>query len=77
MLEASKTAEGRPTGLVDRIGADLLDHLLVCRHCFRVFAAQRVSIADAGCDTGKRLTIQARAKTCGEVRAKLAQKAHA
>jgi hypothetical protein len=61
MLEAPN--EGRVPELVDRIGADLLDHLLVCRQCFRVFAAQRVSIEQEGCETGRRLTQLARVKT--------------
>lgn len=47
---------GRLPDLVDRIGADLLDHLLVCRQCFRVFAAQQVSIEQEGCEIGRRLT---------------------
>jgi len=55
--------QGRVPGLVDRIGADLLDHLLVCQQCFRVFAGQQVSIEQEGCETGRRLTQLARVKT--------------
>lgn len=77
MSEASDRDERVPPGLVDRIGADLLDHLLECRHCFRVFAAQQVSIAEAGCDTGRRLTLVAKAKLPGEGGPPLVKKAHA
>lgn len=73
MLEALN--EGRVPGLVDRIGADLLDHLLVCRQCFRVFAAQQVSIEQEGCETGRRLTQIARVKTPEQTQQ--ARKAHA
>jgi len=58
--------EGRIPGLVDRIGSDLLDHLLVCRQCFRVFAAHKVSIELEGCEAGKRLTQLAKVKKPGQ-----------
>jgi hypothetical protein len=64
-----------PAELVDRVGAALLDHLLVCRQCFRVFVAQKVSIADNGCETGQRLTRLARERLTEPP--KLAKKAHA
>jgi hypothetical protein len=67
--------EGRLPELVDRVGADLLDHLLVCRQCFRVFAAQQVSIEQEGCEIGRRLTHLAKARV--PERPKQAKKAHA
>lgn len=67
--------DARAPELVDRIGADLLNHLLVCRHCFRVFAAQQVSIEQEGCEIGRRLTQLAKLKT--PERPKLVKKAHA
>jgi hypothetical protein len=41
--------------LVDQISAELLDHLLVCRTCSVVFAAQKHSLGEAECVEGKRI----------------------
>jgi len=73
MSESPNDARARE--LVDRIGADLLDHLLVCRQCFRVFAAQQVSIEHEGCEIGRRLTQLAKLKAPEQP--KLVKKAHA
>jgi hypothetical protein len=40
--------------LVDRISADLLDHLIVCRTCSVIFAAQEHSLGEVGCVEGRR-----------------------
>jgi hypothetical protein len=44
--------------LVDQIGAELLDHLIVCRRCLLVFMAQDRSIREAGCVKGMRVVSQ-------------------
>jgi hypothetical protein len=38
--------------LVDRISAELLDHLIVCRTCSVIFAAQQHSLGEVGCVEG-------------------------
>jgi hypothetical protein len=42
--------------LVDQISAELLDHLIVCRTCSVIFAAQEHSLEEAECVEGKRIT---------------------
>jgi hypothetical protein len=44
--------------LVDQIGAELLDHLIVCRTCLLIFMAQEHSIGEAGCVEGMRIVSQ-------------------
>jgi hypothetical protein len=44
--------------LVDQIGAELLDHLIACRKCLLIFAAQEDSIGEAGCIEGIRIVSQ-------------------
>jgi hypothetical protein len=44
--------------LVDQISADLLDHLIACRRCLVVFAAQEHSVGEAGCVEGRRISSQ-------------------
>jgi hypothetical protein len=44
--------------LVDQIGAELLDHLIVCRTCLLIFMAQQRSIGEAGCVEGMRVVSQ-------------------
>ena len=44
--------------LVDQIGAELLNHLILCRRCLLIFVAQQDSIGDAGCVVGKRIVSQ-------------------
>jgi hypothetical protein len=44
--------------LKDQIDRELLDHLLACRTCSAIFAAQRNSIGEAGCVVGRRIVSQ-------------------
>lgn len=41
--------------LVDRISAELLDHLVACRTCAGIFAGQEQSLEEAGCIEGQRI----------------------
>ena len=41
--------------LVDQIGAELLEHLIVCRTCSAIFVGQEHSLGEAGCVEGKRI----------------------
>jgi hypothetical protein len=53
-----KTVDLASKTLVDRIGEILLGHLSECQTCFSVFAAQIVSLEQAGCVEGKRILSQ-------------------
>jgi hypothetical protein len=44
--------------LVDQISAELLDHLIVCRTCFVIFATQKRSLGEAECVEGKRIAFE-------------------
>jgi hypothetical protein len=44
--------------LIDEISADLLDHLIACRRCSIIFAAQEHSLGEAGCVEGRRISSQ-------------------
>jgi hypothetical protein len=44
--------------LVDKIGAELLNHLITCRKCLLIFMAQEDSIGEAGCIEGIRIVSQ-------------------
>jgi hypothetical protein len=44
--------------LIDEISADLLDHLIACRRCSIIFAAQKHSLGEAGCVEGRRISSQ-------------------
>jgi hypothetical protein len=46
--------------LVDRISAELLDHLIVCRTCSVIFAAQQHSLGEVGCVEGRGISSQAK-----------------
>jgi len=48
--------------LVDEIGVELLDHLIVCRTCFAIFAAQKRSLEEVGCVEGRRIVLQSKVK---------------
>jgi hypothetical protein len=48
--------------LLDQISAELLDHLIACRTCSVIFAAQEHSLGDAGCVEGKRISSRSRLK---------------
>jgi hypothetical protein len=51
--------------LLDPIGTDLLDHLIVCTTCHVIFAAQRHSLGEAGCVAGRILVPRlARLRIC-------------
>jgi hypothetical protein len=43
---------------VDQISAELLDHLIVCRTCFVIFATQKRSLGEAECVEGKRIALE-------------------
>src|SRR5215475_178395 len=59
--------------LVDQISAELLDHLLACRTCSGIVAAQEHSLGEAGCVEGQRIVSESRVKW-QERRANLALK---
>jgi hypothetical protein len=44
--------------LKDQIDRELLDHLIACRTCTTIFAAQKNSIGGAGCVVGRRIVSQ-------------------
>jgi hypothetical protein len=44
--------------LKDQIDRELLDHLIACRTCSAIFAAQKNSIGEAGCVVGRRIVSQ-------------------
>jgi hypothetical protein len=46
--------------LVDQISAELLDHLIACRTCSVIFAAQEHSLGEAGCVVVRRISSQAK-----------------
>ena len=48
--------------LVDRIGSEMLDHLIDCQTCRATFTAQDRSLGDAGCLEGRRIVSQSRVK---------------
>jgi hypothetical protein len=48
--------------LVDQLGAELLDHLIVCRACFLIFVAQKRSLGEAGCVEGIRIVSQSKVR---------------
>jgi hypothetical protein len=50
-----KSADIDSPALVDQISAELLEHLIVCRTCSAIFAAQEHSLGTAGCVEGKRI----------------------
>jgi len=50
-----KSADLDVPALVDQISAGLLDHLIVCRTCSAIFAAQKHSLGEAECVEGKRI----------------------
>ncbi len=60
-MQVRSTNLDAPT-LVDHIGAELLDHLIVCKICSLVFAAQEDSIGEAGCVQGRRIVSQSQVK---------------
>ena len=48
--------------LMDQISAELLDHLIACRTCASIVAAQEQSVEDAGCVEGKRIVSESKIK---------------
>jgi hypothetical protein len=46
--------------LMDQISAELLDHLIACRKCSVIFAAQEHSLGEAGCVEGRRISSQSK-----------------
>jgi hypothetical protein len=54
--------------LVDRISAELLDHLIVCRTCSVIFAAQEHSLGEVGCVEGRRISSQVKLRWQNEDR---------
>jgi hypothetical protein len=46
--------------LVDRINAELLDHLISCRKCSGIFAAQEQSLGETGCVEGQRIVSESK-----------------
>jgi hypothetical protein len=42
--------------LINEVSADLLDHLIACRRCSIIFAAQEHSLREAGCVEGQRIS---------------------
>ena len=48
--------------LVDRISAELLDHLIACRTCSGIFAAQQQSLEEAGCIEGRRIVSESKVR---------------
>lgn len=59
--------------LVDRMSAELLDHLIACRMCSSIFAGQEQSLGEAGCVEGRRLVSESKV-SWQERRANLALK---
>ena len=57
--------------LVDQITAELLDHLIVCRTCSAIFAAQEHSLEETECVEGKRITSESKVR-CQDQEANLA-----
>jgi hypothetical protein len=53
-----RSADLEAPALVDQISAELLDHLIVCRTCFVIFAAQEHSLGEAECVEGKRIAFE-------------------
>jgi hypothetical protein len=48
--------------LIDQIDRELLDHLIACRTCSTVFAAQNNSIEEAGCVVGQCIVSQSQVR---------------
>jgi hypothetical protein len=48
--------------LVDQISAELLDHLMGCRTCSAIFAAQKHSLEEAGCLEGQRIVSESKVR---------------
>lgn len=48
--------------LVDRISAELLDHLIACRTCSAAFAAQEHSVEEVGCVEGRRIVSESKVR---------------
>jgi hypothetical protein len=59
--------------LVDRMSAELLDHLIACRRCSGIFAAQGQPLGEAGCVEGQRIVSESKVRW-QERRANLALK---
>jgi hypothetical protein len=59
--------------LVDRMSAELLDHLMACRVCSSIFAGQEQSLGEAGCVEGQRIVSESKVRW-QERRANLALK---
>jgi hypothetical protein len=48
--------------LVDQMSAELLDHLIACRNCSVIFAAQEHSLEEAGCVEGQRIVSESKVR---------------
>ena len=48
--------------LVDQVNAELLDHLIACRTCSGIFAAQERSLGEAGCIEGQRIISESKVR---------------
>jgi hypothetical protein len=59
--------------LVDQMSTELLDHLIACRTCSGIFAAQEHSLGEAGCIEGQRIVSESKVRW-QEHRANLALK---
>ena len=60
-----RSADLDTSALVDQISAELLEHLIVCRTCSVIFAAQERSIGEAGCVEGKRIASESTVRRNG------------
>lgn len=68
-----RTADLDAPTLVDRMSAELLDHLATCRICAGIFAGQEQSLEEAGCIEGQRIVSESKLRW-QERRANLALK---
>jgi len=57
-----KSADLDAPTLVDQVNGELLDHLIACRICSRIFAAQDCSLGEAGCIEGQRIISESKVR---------------